>query len=163
MGAIAGTYNQQTTPEMTPDNQEPTKTTNSDNSQHSTTDTLQPTTNNYHRQTHNYIIFLQQFNTMTSWKDDFHIPVCFGRQCKSINSMWNMLNWRGFCPALYICTQIEYEYSILIPKIKIYRNYPRPPSLECCARNIVTVHRETFTQYIHLKEGGEGSLYSFTL
>ncbi len=39
----------------------------------------------------------------------------------------------------------------------------KPPSLYCCARNILTVHRETLTQYITFKRGGEGSLYISTL
>ncbi len=45
------------------------------------------------------------------------------------------------------------------------RDYPRPPSLKCCARNILTVHRETLTQYctLHFIEGGEGGLYSCSL
>ncbi len=44
---------------------------------------------------------------------------------------------------------------------EIYRGYPRPrpPPLTCCARNIFTVYRDTLTQYITLKEVGEGSLY----
>jgi hypothetical protein len=32
--------------------------------------------------------------------------------------------------------------------LQIYRDYPQPPSLQCCARNILTVLRETLTQYI---------------
>jgi hypothetical protein len=50
--------------------------------------------------------------------------------------------------------------------IAIQRFPRRPPSLYCCARNILTLHRETLTQYItlHLKRGGEvESLYSCTL
>jgi hypothetical protein len=44
-------------------------------------------------------------------------------------------------------------------KKNYFLSFPRPSSLQCCARNILTVHRETLTQYIiHLKEGGEGSL-----
>ncbi len=48
---------------------------------------------------------------------------------------------------------------------EIYRNYPRPPSLQCCARNILTVHRETLSQYITFKRGGreESVLLSCTL
>ncbi len=39
-----------------------------------------------------------------------------------------------------------------------------PPSLKCCGRNILTLHRETLTQYITFKRGGEvESLYSCTL
>ncbi len=41
---------------------------------------------------------------------------------------------------------------------EIYRDYPRPPSLWSCTRNILIVHRETLTQYITFKRGGEGSL-----
>ncbi len=48
-------------------------------------------------------------------------------------------------------------------KPEIYRDYPRPPSPQCCARNILTVHRETLTEYITFKRGGEGSLYPGTL
>jgi hypothetical protein len=49
---------------------------------------------------------------------------------------------------------------------EIYRDYPRTPSLWCCARNILTVHRETLTQYITFKRGGTGEsvlLYSVVL
>jgi hypothetical protein len=49
---------------------------------------------------------------------------------------------------------------------EIYRDYPRHPSLKCCARNISTVPRETLTQYITFKRGGRGEsvlLYSVVL
>ncbi len=39
---------------------------------------------------------------------------------------------------------------------EIYRDYPRPPSLLCCARNILNVYRETLKQCIAFKRGGGG-------
>jgi hypothetical protein len=49
---------------------------------------------------------------------------------------------------------------------EIYREYPRPPLLLCCARNILTVNRETLIKYITFKRGGRGEsvlLYSVVL
>jgi hypothetical protein len=46
------------------------------------------------------------------------------------------------------------------------RDYPRPPSLWCCATNVLTVLRETLTQYITFNRGGRGEsvlLYSVVL
>ncbi len=51
-------------------------------------------------------------------------------------------------------------------KSEKYRDYTRPPSLQCCARNILTVLRETLTQYILFNRGGRGEsvlLYSVVL
>ncbi len=39
---------------------------------------------------------------------------------------------------------------------EIYRDYPRPPSLQSCARSILTVYRETLKQYITFKRGERG-------
>ncbi len=46
-----------------------------------------------------------------------------------------------------------------VTNAEIYKNYPRPSSLLCCTRNILTVLRETLTQYITFNRGGEGSLW----
>ncbi len=47
-----------------------------------------------------------------------------------------------------------------------YRDYPRPPSLQCCARNILTAQRDTLPQ-LNLEEGGgrgkSALLYSVVL
>jgi hypothetical protein len=46
---------------------------------------------------------------------------------------------------------------------EIYRDYPRPPSLEFCARNILTVLRETLKQYITFNRGGERGVCTLVL
>jgi hypothetical protein len=49
----------------------------------------------------------------------------------------------------------------LLPEM--YRDCPRPPSLYCCTRNILTVHRETLTQCITFKRGGDGGVCTLVL
>ncbi len=43
--------------------------------------------------------------------------------------------------------EIQYAIGIICcADPEIYRDYPRPSSLQCCARNILTLHRVTLTQ-----------------
>jgi hypothetical protein len=47
---------------------------------------------------------------------------------------------------------------------EMYREYPRPPSLECSARNMLTVLRETLTQHITCIRGGrEESVFLYVV
>jgi hypothetical protein len=47
-----------------------------------------------------------------------------------------------------------YIFQVYRLKSEIYRDYPRHPSLSCCTMNILTVLRETLTQYITFNRGG---------
>ncbi len=54
----------------------------------------------------------------------------------------------------------QFQFSLSAVTLEYLSQCPWPPSLWCCTRIILTVHRETLTQYITFKRGGDGSLYS---
>ncbi len=56
-----------------------------------------------------------------------------------------------------ICIRVD--FILLSVHCAGYTEITHAPSLHCCARNIFTVLRETLTQYITIKEGGDGILY----
>ncbi len=60
------------------------------------------------------------------------------------------------CCSPWACRAAPARDALAPAHTQIYRDYPRPPSLWCCARNILTVHRETLTQYITFKRGWRG-------
>ncbi len=75
----------------------------------------------------------------------------------SLPSWWNV---RQKAAVATLCT-LWYELYT-----EMYRDYPGTPSLQCCARNILTVHRKTLTQCITFKRGGRVEsilLYSVVL
>jgi hypothetical protein len=63
-------------------------------------------------------------------------------------------------------TYLEVSANEKVHSVQLFRDYPRPPFLYCSSRNILTVLRETLTQYITFNRRGRGDsvlLYSCNL
>jgi hypothetical protein len=85
--------------------------------------------------------------------------VAFLQLVQQLTCCVGTLQSHPLCRALFSNQSRQRDFSLLLRILipEIHRNYPRPPSLWCCAKNILTVLRETLTRSsLHLIEGEEG-------